>query len=169
MCVSAWLACMSVYHRMRAEACRGQKRGQTDGSEPARGCWDSNPGPLEEQLVLLTTELSLQPPRSVFPLSACKVIKIPLNLLQQHSRNVVHCICIITSAQVFSNFALEFPRSFRSRWFRFCIAGYWHVRAHTACAPQGSWPTLCLSGGMVAYPSRKHSDSEGGRCDVYIS
>lgn len=89
MCVSAWLACMSVHHRMRAEACRGQKRGQTDGSEPAR--------------------FSPTPSPSVFPLSAYKVIKIPLNLLQQRSRNVVHCICIITSAQVFSNFTLEFP------------------------------------------------------------
>lgn len=109
MCVSAWLACTSVHHRICAEACRGQKRGQTDGSEPAHGCWDSNPGPLEEQLVLFTTESSLQTPGSVFPLSAYKVIKIPLNLLQQRSRNIVHCICIITSAQVFSNFALEFP------------------------------------------------------------
>jgi hypothetical protein len=32
----------------------------TDGCEPPCGCWDLNSGPLEEQLVLLTTEPSLQ-------------------------------------------------------------------------------------------------------------
>lgn len=30
--------------------------------EAACECWESNPGPLQEQLVLLTAELSLQPP-----------------------------------------------------------------------------------------------------------
>ena len=33
----------------------------TDGSESPCGCWDLNPGPLEEQSVLLTAEPSLQP------------------------------------------------------------------------------------------------------------
>ena len=33
----------------------------TDGCEPPCGCWDLNSGPLEEQLVLLTSEPSLQP------------------------------------------------------------------------------------------------------------
>ena len=33
----------------------------TDACEPPRGCWDLNSGPLEEQLVLLTAEPSLQP------------------------------------------------------------------------------------------------------------
>ena len=33
----------------------------TDGCEPPCGYWDLNSGPLEEQLVLLPTELSLQP------------------------------------------------------------------------------------------------------------
>ena len=32
----------------------------TDGCEPACGCWELNLGPLEEQLVLLTTDSSLQ-------------------------------------------------------------------------------------------------------------
>ena len=32
-----------------------------DGCEPPRVCWDLNSGPSEEQLVLLTTEPSLQP------------------------------------------------------------------------------------------------------------
>jgi hypothetical protein len=33
----------------------------TNGCELPCGCWDLNSGPLEEQLVLLTTEPSLQP------------------------------------------------------------------------------------------------------------
>jgi hypothetical protein len=33
----------------------------TDGCEPPCSCWELNSGPLEEQSVLLTTELSLQP------------------------------------------------------------------------------------------------------------
>jgi hypothetical protein len=44
-------------------ACR-QKRTPdpvTDGCEPPCGCWELNSGPLEEQLVLLTSELYLQP------------------------------------------------------------------------------------------------------------
>ena len=34
----------------------------TDACEPLCGCQELNPGPLEEQLVFLTTEPSLQPP-----------------------------------------------------------------------------------------------------------
>jgi hypothetical protein len=36
-----------------------------DGCEPPCGCWDLNSGPLEEQLVLLTAEPSLQPKKDV--------------------------------------------------------------------------------------------------------
>ena len=32
----------------------------TDGCEPPGRCWDSNPSPLEKQLVLLSAEPSLQ-------------------------------------------------------------------------------------------------------------
>ena len=42
----------------------GQKRVPDlirDGCEQPCGCWDLNSGPLDEQLVLLTTEPSLQP------------------------------------------------------------------------------------------------------------
>lgn len=34
---------------------------KTDGCELPRGCWELSLGPLEEQLVLLTNEPSLQP------------------------------------------------------------------------------------------------------------
>jgi hypothetical protein len=37
-----------------------------DGCEPPCGCWDLNSGPLEEQSVLLSAELSLQPLYGVF-------------------------------------------------------------------------------------------------------
>ena len=39
---------------------RSPGTGVTDSCEPPRGCWELNPGPLEEQPVLLTDELSLQ-------------------------------------------------------------------------------------------------------------
>ena len=41
----------------------GQKREPDliDDYEPSCGCWDTNPGPLEEQSVLPTSEPSLQP------------------------------------------------------------------------------------------------------------
>ena len=32
-----------------------------DGCEPPCGCWELNPGPLEEQSLLLTSEPFLQP------------------------------------------------------------------------------------------------------------
>ena len=35
--------------------------GSSDSCELPYGCWELNPGPLEEQSVLLTTEPSLQP------------------------------------------------------------------------------------------------------------
>ena len=34
-----------------------------DGYEPPCGCWELNPGPLEEQPVLLTAEPSHQSPK----------------------------------------------------------------------------------------------------------
>jgi hypothetical protein len=42
----------------------------TDGCKLPCGYWGLNPGPLEEQPVLLTTEPSLQPPRSINILNA---------------------------------------------------------------------------------------------------
>ena len=33
------------------------------------GCWDLNSGPLEEQTKVLTTEASLQPPKTCFEIS----------------------------------------------------------------------------------------------------
>jgi hypothetical protein len=40
-----------------------------DGCEPPCGCWNLNSGPLEEQLVLLTTESSLQPQQESYSAS----------------------------------------------------------------------------------------------------
>jgi hypothetical protein len=47
----------------------GQKRAldlTTDGCELPCGCWELNPGPLEEQPVLLSSEPSLQPKVLIF-------------------------------------------------------------------------------------------------------
>ena len=41
-----------------------------NGCESSYGCWKLNSGPLEEQSVLLTAELSLQPPNSSFKYKA---------------------------------------------------------------------------------------------------
>ena len=46
-------ACIHVYMIMSV-------LGLTGSCELPCGCWESNPGPQEEQPVLLTTELSLQ-------------------------------------------------------------------------------------------------------------
>jgi hypothetical protein len=66
MCMGALLTCMSVYH-MHAMCPRkpegdGESLGPgvTDGCKLLCGCWDLNPGPLEEQLILFTAESSLQ-------------------------------------------------------------------------------------------------------------
>jgi hypothetical protein len=40
-----------------------QEEGVTDGCEPPCDCWEFNSGPLEEHLVFLTAETSLQPLR----------------------------------------------------------------------------------------------------------
>jgi hypothetical protein len=42
--------------------------GVTDGCELPCGCWESNPGPLQEQPMLLTTELALD---FIFKLCVC--------------------------------------------------------------------------------------------------
>jgi hypothetical protein len=53
-----------VYSILPACMPTGQKRASdsiTDGCEPPCGGWELNSGPLEEQLVLLSSEPSLQP------------------------------------------------------------------------------------------------------------
>jgi|UPI0000F4B9FD hypothetical protein len=57
----------------------------TDGCEPPCGCWDLNSGPSGEQLVLLTSEPSLQPHPVVF-----KTKSQMLNLPNEDSR-ARHC------------------------------------------------------------------------------
>ena len=37
------------------------RTGVTGGCESLHGCWEANPGPLQEQQALLTAEPSLQP------------------------------------------------------------------------------------------------------------
>lgn len=55
MCVCAPHVCL-----VPTEARRGYVTpGVTDSSESLPGCWEFNPGPVEEQPVLLTTEPDL--------------------------------------------------------------------------------------------------------------
>ena len=44
------------------EGVRSPGTGVIDSCELSYGCWELNPGPLEEQPVFLTSEPSLQPP-----------------------------------------------------------------------------------------------------------
>ena len=70
--VCACLACIYVYvsHACTVpesgESVRSLETGGVDHCEPPSGCWDSNQGPLEEQPVFLTTELSILPPINHF-------------------------------------------------------------------------------------------------------
>ena len=65
-------ACTSVHHvsiwfsEQPEEGTESPETGATNGCELPRGCWESNPGPLEEQPVLLTIEQSPQPSLTYF-------------------------------------------------------------------------------------------------------
>jgi hypothetical protein len=48
-------------HACLCEGVRSSENGVTDGCELPCECWELNSGPLEELLVLLTAEVSLQP------------------------------------------------------------------------------------------------------------
>ena len=53
-CIWVHCSCLQTHQKMGLDPI-------IDGCEPSRGCWELNSGPLDEQSVLLTTELSLQP------------------------------------------------------------------------------------------------------------
>jgi hypothetical protein len=53
--MSALSACTSACQKRASDPI-------TDGYESPCGCWELNSGSLEKQLVLLTTDASLQPP-----------------------------------------------------------------------------------------------------------
>ena len=64
--MDVWAACVSVNHmyvwcQQRSEAGVGSPgTGDPGNCDPPCGCLELNPGPLEEQLVLLIAEPSLQ-------------------------------------------------------------------------------------------------------------
>lgn len=72
--MSVLSACLYVYHmfawceRRSEEGITCPGNGVTDGCEMNCWCWELNLDPLQEQLVLLTTKQSLQPPGSFFKL-----------------------------------------------------------------------------------------------------
>jgi hypothetical protein len=53
-CMWAHCRCLQTHQKRASDP-------NTDGREPPCGCWELNSGPLEEQLVLLTADPSLQP------------------------------------------------------------------------------------------------------------
>ena len=53
-------ACVQFLQRPQGGSRLLPGTGVRDGCEPSCGCWKLNLGPLEEQLVLLAAELSLQ-------------------------------------------------------------------------------------------------------------
>jgi hypothetical protein len=75
MYVCVLCACLVVIE----EGTRFPKTGVTDGSEPPCWCWELNPGPLQEQTALLTTEPSLQPQISSFSEASSLYKSLPLN------------------------------------------------------------------------------------------
>jgi hypothetical protein len=69
--------CVCVREREREKGREREREGEreyvafpgtevTDNCELSHGCWELNPGPLEEQPVLLTAEPSLQPLEFLF-------------------------------------------------------------------------------------------------------
>ena len=54
----------------------------SDGCEPTRGCWESNPGPLQEQQVLLAAKPTAQP--IVFNLWAVYFNNVHKEPLERH-------------------------------------------------------------------------------------
>ena len=66
MDIFLWLICISCalllcLHTCLCEGVRSPGTGVTDRCEVPCGCWELNPGSLQEQPVLLTAEPSLQP------------------------------------------------------------------------------------------------------------
>ena len=63
-----FILCTLVFclHVCLCKGVQSHGTGATDSCKLPCGCWDLNPGPLEEQPVLLTTEPSLQLQKELF-------------------------------------------------------------------------------------------------------
>ena len=57
---------LTLFYVHWCEGVRTPGTGSSDSCELPCGCWELNPGPQEEQSVLLTTDPSLQPLRTMF-------------------------------------------------------------------------------------------------------
>jgi hypothetical protein len=64
---------------------RSSGTGPTDSCEVPYGCWELNPGSLKEQIVFLSTELTLQPQGFSFFI---KCLSSLLNLLIHHRKEI---------------------------------------------------------------------------------
>jgi hypothetical protein len=88
--MAQWLECKSVFWgRSPEEVCLGMQAPSAaqrcPGAEVHMAvsylCWESNPGPLKEQPVLLTTEPSLQLPQTIFMMKI--MCQIPFWICEQ--------------------------------------------------------------------------------------
>ena len=59
LCIWVHCSCLQINQKRASDHI-------ADGCEPPCDCWELNSGPLEEQLLLLTTKLSLQPSKCHF-------------------------------------------------------------------------------------------------------
>jgi len=114
-----------------AEEIRYFGTGVMSGSELSCGFWESNPGPLEEQLVFLTTEPSLQLPSVIFiskPLfvwyaPAVRILPLKKNQQTHHAQQAV----------VKSRLPCQSPCSMWLHWAALCGL------------PLPFWSTMCRS------------------------
>lgn len=116
-------SCACLLPEILEEGIRSTGTGVTDGYKPLQGCWESNPGPLEEQSVVLTTEPFLQ--------FKC------LSLLQAIAMPFLSCLFLgITWKSTTSSFSFDrFPKhTFLTFWTQFvCNSPPHHEAARLSC------------------------------------
>lgn len=90
----AVFTCMQVDIPHTRSACGGQK-GALDPLEPC-GCWEPNPGPLQEEPRALTAELCLQPQLLHFSYNQITVISKETQLSTSLFKHTFHAdACLI--------------------------------------------------------------------------
>ena len=82
--------CMCL-HVCTPQVCRSSQRSEF-GFELQYGYWELNPGPLQEQQVLLTAEPSLQPPHELDCSFSCSEVWGCLLVLHSGLLEILFCI-----------------------------------------------------------------------------
>jgi hypothetical protein len=71
VCMRAYHTCAQYLCRLK-EGIRSPGTGITGCCKPSCGCWELNPGPLEEQLTLLTAKAITPAPSDMFRVLQCE-------------------------------------------------------------------------------------------------